>query len=377
MVLLQGTGSFKMKKILFLTPFVPSKRAGGENYTRQLLEQLSQKNQIDLVYFLYGNDPLYQKPNDNIRIVNIIFNSLFLKIKHVLLHPFTHPIFSVRFSWRVLKELKELIAKNHYDVLYLDHTQMFMYGKYFPEISKVLMSHDVMAQRFGRSGNWLSRKMILCEEGKLMNMPKSTVFSFSEKDCKIIKDAYDIDTQVTNFFLDEAIKKAIPQKIEKRLVFFGKWNRADNFDGLKWFFDNVFNKIDSDFQIAIIGKWLPEDFQNKIATYSNVVYLGFVDNPYTIIANSWATLSPLFSGAGVKVKVIESLACGTPVIGNDISFEGISSQYKEFMINTQNADDFTNNINKLSISIQDRIKFKKMFLDNYQKCSITDFIEQI
>ena len=366
-----------MKKILFLTPFVPSQRAGGENFTRQLLNQLSKTCQIDLIYFLYGNDFLYQKPNENIRIVNLVFNSLFLKIKHALLHPFTHPIFSVRFSWRLLKELKKLIAENHYDVLYLDHSQMFMYGKYFPEIPKLLMSHDVMAQRFYRSGNWLSRKMILHGENKLMNMPNSKVFTFSEKDRKIIKESYGIDSLVTNFFLDESIKNATPKKLEKKLVFCGKWNRADNFDGLKWFFDNVFNKIDSDFQIAIIGKWLPRDFQHRINAYTNVAYLDFVDNPYTIIANSWATISPLFSGAGVKVKVIESLACGTPVIGNDISFEGISPLYNEFMYNAKSADDFINEINKLSISIEDRIKFKKMFLNNYQENAIMDFIEQM
>lgn len=31
------------------------------------------------------------------------------------------------------------------------------------------------------------------------------------------------------------VADATPQKIEKRLVFMGKWKRADNFDGLKWF----------------------------------------------------------------------------------------------------------------------------------------------
>lgn len=366
-----------MKKILFLTPFVPSSRAGGENFTRQLLEKLSKTCQIDLVYFLYGNDPLYQKTNENVRIVKFIFNSLFLKIKHSLLHPFTHPIFSVRFSWLLLRELKKLVDENHYDVLYLDHSQMFMYGKFFPDIPKILMSHDVMAQRFYRSGNWLSKKMIFYGEAKFMSMPNSRVFTFSEKDREIIKKTYGIDSQVTNFFLDEIIEKAIPQKTEKKLVFFGKWNRADNFDGLNWFFNNVYEKLNKDFQIVIIGKWLPKEFQTKLELINNVKYLGFVENPYEIIANSWATISPLFSGAGVKVKVIESLACGTPVIGTPISFEGISTLYKDFMFTVKNADDYINEINTLSITIQDRIKFKKLFLDNYKTHSIIDIIEQM
>jgi len=34
---------------------------------------------------------------------------------------------------------------------------------------------------------------------------------------------------------------------------------------------------------------------------------------------SKALISPLFTGAGIKVKVIEALACGIPVIGTDIA----------------------------------------------------------
>lgn len=46
-----------MKKILFLTPYLPSNRAGGENFTRLLLEELSKTCQIDLIYFKYRTDP--------------------------------------------------------------------------------------------------------------------------------------------------------------------------------------------------------------------------------------------------------------------------------------------------------------------------------
>ena len=374
MVLLQGTGSFKMKKILFLTPFVPSNRAGGENFTRLLMEKLSQSCKIDLIYFRYKEDPLYEEPNSNIRIVGLVENSTFVKLRHAILHPLTHPMFTVRFSRCLLKKMKELILENHYDLLYLDHSQMFLYGKFFPKLPKVLMSHDVMAQRFARSGNWLSKKMILRGEGSLMRVPNSTIFTFSEKDSKIIRTAYGVDSYVTNFFLDETTENAVPQQIEKRLVFFGKWNRADNFDGLKWFFDKVYEKIDPDFQIVIIGKWLPEDFKKRLARCSNVCYMGFVENPYEIIANSWATISPLFSGAGVKVKVVESLACGTPVIGNEISFEGLSSDYALFMLGAQTENDFANTINSLDISLRERQEFKKMFAKKYEKQSILNYL---
>lgn len=366
-----------MKKIIFLTPYVPSSRAGGENFTRLLLEKLSVNNKIDLIYYRYADDPFYTCPNDNVRVMKEIINSTVVKLKHALLYPAMHPIFTIRFDRALLAYVKQMTAENKYDLFYLDHSQMFLYGKYFPEINKILMAHDVMAQRFSRTGNIVNRKFVLNTEGKLMSVPNSTIFTFSEKDCNIIKAAYGLESRATNFFLDQMVIDAVPAQTDKRIIFFGKWKRADNFEGLKWFFDNVYEKLDKSIQISIIGKWLPNAFEQDFKRYSNVEYLGFVENPYTMIANSMATVSPLFSGAGVKVKVVESLACGTPVIGNDIAFEGISGIYNQFMIKADTPEEYANAINNLSITIEERKKYKRMFLENYIGQSIVTYIENL
>ena len=364
-----------MKRILFLTPYVPSSRAGGENFTRLLLEKLSVNNKIDLIYYRYGDDPVYKCPNDNIRVMKEIINSTVVKLKHTLLYPTMHPIFTIRFDRGLLAYVKQLMAENKYDLLYLDHSQMFLYGKYFPEVKKLLMAHDVMAQRFSRRGNWLSKKFILGGEGGLMKMQNSTVFTFSEKDNRIVKEAYGLDALSTKFFLDQMVIDAVPTQVDKRIVFFGKWKRPDNFDGLKWFFENVYEKISKDLTISIVGKWLPEQFEEKLKELKNVEYLGFVENPYNMIANSMATISPIFTGAGVKVKVVESLACGTPVIGNDIAFEGIADTYKEFMLHADTPEEYAKQINEMSISIEARQQYKRMFMENYVKQSIVSFVE--
>lgn len=71
-------------KILFLTPYLPSNRAGGENFTRLLLEQLSISCQIDLVYYKYYLDPYYVAPNDNVRILKVCPNSTIIKGIYIL-----------------------------------------------------------------------------------------------------------------------------------------------------------------------------------------------------------------------------------------------------------------------------------------------------
>lgn len=364
-----------MKRILFLTPYVPSNRAGGENFTRLLLGHLSQNNKIDLVYYRYVDDPEYTCPNENVRVVKEVINSTAVKLKNYLMYPFIHPVFTIRFNHSLLRFIKQLAAVNKYDFLYLDHSQMALYGKHFPEVRKIYMSHDVMAQRFSRQGNALSRFLILSGERKLMSLPNTTIFTFSEKDRRIIYDTYSLESNVTNFFLDQMVVDATPTQINKSIVFFGKWKRADNLDGIKWFFENVYNRLDKSIKVLIIGKWLPEDFVRRVVSFHNVNYLGFVDNPYPLISNAMATISPLFSGAGVKVKVVESLACGTPVVGNNIAFEGIADTFSEFMLHAETANEYVNVINGLSISLEKRQGYKKMFMTEYQKQSICSYIE--
>lgn len=362
-----------MKRILFLTPYVPSNRAGGENFTRQLLIHLSESFKIDLLYYKYADDPSYFCPNDNIRVVKEIINSTKLKLRNILHYPCIHPIFSVRFSKKILNFIQQLVNKTKYDLLFLDHSQMALYGKFFPEMKKILMSHDVMAQRYNRSGNWLSKKLILAGEGKVMKQKNLVVYSFSEKDRKIIRDAYGVDSKVTHFYLDETVIDAVPTQIEKRIVFFGKWKRMDNFDGLKWFFDSIYDQMDKSIEIDIIGNWLPDDFKERISKLANVKYLGFVDNPYPLIANSIATVSPLFSGAGVKVKVVESIACGTPVIGTDIAFEGLPEKYSKMMLLANDAESYVKAMS-VEMPIEERIMIKQNFIADYNSETIPQFL---
>lgn len=122
---------------------------------------------------------------------------------------------------------------------------------------------------------------------------------------------------------------------------------------------------------------LPDSINLSITKNHNVTYLGYTNNPYPIIANSILLVSPLFSGAGVKVKVVEALACGTPVLGTEMSFEGIDSCFKKFMLDAENAADFVKTINRLVIPLSERQKFKDEFLREYHNQSMLGYIEAL
>lgn len=360
-------------RILFLTPYVPSLRAGGEKFTKLLLEDLSKEHQIDLIYFKYDFDKEYDVPNSNVRVLKVCKNSTAIKLWNALKHPFLYPTFSIRFSFRLLWFVKKVWKKNNYDLLYLDHSQMLLYGKYFPKVQKILMSHDVMAERYGDRGALVSH-FVRQSEKKLMSVPNTTIFTFSEKDVNIVQDSYGVRALYTNFYLDESIVEAVPKKITDSFVFFGKWKRPDNFDGLKWFFENVYPLCPQSYRFSIMGIGMPKPFEAFLKTLRNVKYLGFVENPYEIIAQSKALISPIFSGAGVKVKVVESLACGTPVVGNELAFEGISRDFANFMNLANSAEEYKIILDHIDVDEKNRCAFKNFFLKAYSGLSITSYL---
>lgn len=363
-----------MKKILFITPFTPSNKDAGANYTKQLLENLSTNNLIDLIYFRYSEDEDYLAPNPNIIIRKIINNNLLFKLINLIFLPILFPLFTVRFNWLILYQIKCLIKKNSYDIIYFDFSQTFLYAYFIKTPKKILMSHDVITQRFEREKSYFISWIKLSEKF-LLKQKNVKIFTFSQKDSELIKKHYNIKSEITNFFLPKDIIELTTNKVSDYFVLFAMWKRPDNYKSIEWLLMHVFPSIKS--KVIIIGGGMPEHLKKQLDRFSNIEYLGFVENPYPLIAKSKALLAPIFNGAGVKVKVIETLACGTPVIGTDIAFEGIEKKYSDFMYFANTANEFIYFIRNINTDLNEKENYKKNFLNNYTDYPIIRYINGI
>ena len=58
----------------------------------------------------------------------------------------------------------------------------------------------------------------------------------------------------------------------------------------------------------------------------SIHHLGFVDNKFEFLANNGILLAPIKSGSGVRIKIIEALSIGVPVITTEIGAKGIPAQ---------------------------------------------------
>lgn len=353
-----------MNKILFITAFLPHDAAAAEKNTKMMLKELSRYFFVDLIYFKYKNQNDYASENENINVLRKYTNSLLIKLINVLCFPYIYPLFTVRYNTFKMKEINNLMRVNQYNAVIFDHSQVFLYAKFMknPLIPKLLLSHDVITQRVGRTSNNIVTSYCKFSENYALNVHNANLFTLCAKDSNLIKMHFGKNANICQFYMDKKIMESYPTVISDEYIFMGKWSRADNLDGVIWFFDRIAPQIKVPTTISIIGKDFPVKRINNSNAMIKLNILGYVDNPYPRIANCKALLSPLFTGAGIKIKVLESLACGTPVVGTDIAFEGIDEKYRELMIEAHSESEFLDAMNNLAIPLEQRLKIKEMFL---------------
>lgn len=363
------------KRILVFTAFLPNEAAAGEKNSMLMIKDLSAHYSVDVAYFKYDNQEEYKPANDNINIIRIFRNSTKVKVLNALKRPFLFPVFTIRYSRSIKKWLQSLVVENRYEAIIFEHSQMLLYAKGLEtDALKILFSQDVMYQRISRSQNGLIAWFCKRTENYCLHTENSCSFTISKKDAQLVEQLYGVPSEYSVAYIDDKIIDAVPSQIDDNYVFIGKWSRADNLDGVIWFFDKVAPLIKKKIKVTILGKNFPAEKINNPNPLIDISIPGFVDNPYPMIANSKAMLAPIFTGAGVKQKVLESLACGTPVIGTDVAFEGISTDYQKYMKLVSHPEDYAGQIHSLGISIDERILLKKDFLSNYSKKNVTNYL---
>ncbi|HEY8867546.1 MAG TPA: glycosyltransferase [Solirubrobacteraceae bacterium] len=103
-----------------------------------------------------------------------------------------------------------------------------------------------------------------------------------------------------------------------RLLFVGSLNYEPNRDGLEWFVEEVApvvrERVPIDIEVVGPGRRGPE--------LPGVRYLGRVDDLDSAYERAHAAVVPLRVGAGSRLKVLEALARGVPLVSTSVGAEG-------------------------------------------------------
>ncbi len=111
-------------------------------------------------------------------------------------------------------------------------------------------------------------------------------------------------------------------------VFLGQLSLTHNDDGLKHFLTAIWPLVleqRPDAKLTVVGRDPFPNLTALAARYPHSVTLaGYVPELASILSRSAALVNPLRFGSGVKLKVIEALGAGIPVISTSIGAEGVA-----------------------------------------------------
>lgn len=109
------------------------------------------------------------------------------------------------------------------------------------------------------------------------------------------------------------------------IVYTGAMTYHVNFDAMKFFLGEVFPLINAripDIKFYLCGttEGVPVE---QLPKYDNVIYTGHLSDMRPRIVNSWVSIVPERYGGGTRIKVLESMALGTPVIATTRAATGL------------------------------------------------------
>lgn len=250
------------------------------------------------------------------------------------------------------KKLIELL-KNDYKVIYVESIFLLPYLKTIREnsISKVILRAPNIEFKIWEKQSQVThnpfKKIYLKHLTKKLKKFELDQFelvdgilTISNHDANYIK-TLNINTSLLN--LPFAIKSDKIDTIEKNNFFFiGAYNWKPNLDAVLYLINELFPKIlekNPKAVLHIAGSYTPE-FLYKFQTDSIFVY-GKVDSVKEFMKNHGILLAPIFSGSGVRIKILEALSLGIPVIGSKIAIQGI---YCNACFTAEKIDEYLNRI---------------------------------
>lgn len=305
-------------------------------------------------------------PDDYRKKTGIEFVHLDLSVKPVpaMLNLFSKESYHVRrfVSIDFEAKLTEILQNEQFDIVQLETLFMAPYLDVIRKYSSgkiVLRSHNIehliWKRIFLKSRNPVKRFYLKHLFSTLERYEKGVLNRFdgilpiTEKDATFFKKYCKKPVKTIPFGINpEDYPLRGNQQQEFALFHIGAMNWMPNEEGIRWFLKEVWPDVRAKFpllKLYLAGRVMPRWLLGL--KEKNVVVLGEVPDARAFILSKTISIAPLFSGSGVRIKIIESMSLGKAVISTSTGAEGIEYTEGKDILLADSAEDFTEAIARL------------------------------
>jgi len=266
------------------------------------------------------------------------------------------------------RRFKKFLTGKHFDAMIFEYIYSSYFLNYLVEDTKLILDmHDIFSNRADEFAKF-------DYAGQIETLPRETeieILNIYDHIIVLCKNDFDEITAVTSPGKALLCPHPVPtrthtiKKEVKKIAFIAS-NYPPNEDGIIWFVKNCWSKISEtyNFELWIYGTVC----QNLYFQHPKIVCKGFVKNIDRIYDQADIIINPVRFGAGIKIKNVEALAHGKPLITASHGARGLEDGINNSFLVADSPEEFVEKVISLVESISLRQKLganAQMLIENY------------
>jgi glycosyltransferase involved in cell wall biosynthesis len=223
----------------------------------------------------------------------------------------------------------ELLSQLCSDIVVVDHPQLATLALAAPARCRVVHAHNVeskLARSLAESSGSLRHRLRSWRLQRIEHrqLPRlDQVWAVSAADAEFFRrGGCDKVEVLPNVIPPSAFMSSAVSGTPGHAAFFGWMAYPPNVDAVRYLMGLV-SRSPAIRSLSLVGRDLPSDLVEALRAHPRIRYLGYVQDLKSAVADAAVILAPLASGAGTKLKVIEALALGKPLVTTSIGAEGL------------------------------------------------------
>jgi glycosyltransferase involved in cell wall biosynthesis len=270
----------------------------------------------------------------------------------------THSYFVSRFLFTKYElKLIEKLQTTEFDIIQLEGVFMAVYIPIIKKYSKakiILRSHNVEHQIWERhlvnEKNAIKKWYLTLQNNRLKKFEIAsfklvdavvTITQEDEKIISVLSPKTPCYTCLTGVNLQK-YQHVLTPKNTNTVFHFASMDWMPNVEAVDWLLNTVWTEVikkTPNAQLVLAGKGMPERF--KKLESSNIKIIDFVEDSEVFYNNFDIMLVPLWSGSGLRIKLVEGLAYGKAIITTSIGAEGIPYKVNEDILIADSSTEFS------------------------------------